>query len=473
MKFLNVFISAILLSAIAISCSSDSTSPEPTPIDYENITTIEYSTHVQPLLNEYRTILNTNNILPAGLDMTSWDELIKGWERGEVVIPFDADNSLLVELTTKLSSTTELDSVKTAFLTRWINEGAKNDAGEVPYAGSTNRLYVCNQNAGSVSIIDTDAKVVIRNINFTALGFSTTPKPHDLAVEPDGSAWYVSLIGDGKVLKFNSDNNLVGQADFIAAGLLALNPSKDLLYVGHTLSVPNVPSTNAVITRSTMALTEISVPFARPHGLVSDKAGRYTYSASLVDYAIGVFDSDTDPASGSAFAFPPGTNRTIVQINVSPNDQRMIASSQQTSELMVFDISDPANIAVVDSFNTGGMAPWHPKYNTAGDKIYVGNNGSHQIAVMDANSGNVQATIGVGDGSDGLAQPHGLVVSPSDNFVYVSNRNVAELYTPVYQFEGGANSNHGTVAVINTATNTLEKVIEIGPFPSGIAIYEE
>ena len=88
-KFLNV----ILVFSFFWSCS-DSTSPED-EIDYKNITDISYSKHVQPILNEYREILSTANNYPPGLQMDSWENLIKGWERGEVIIPFDSENILL------------------------------------------------------------------------------------------------------------------------------------------------------------------------------------------------------------------------------------------------------------------------------------------------------------------------------------------------------------------------------------------
>jgi DNA-binding beta-propeller fold protein YncE len=81
--------------------------------------------------------------------------------------------------------------------------------------------------------------------------------------------------------------------------------------------------------------------------------------------------------------------------------------------------------------------------------------------------------IGRGDGSDGLAEPHGLVISTDGSYVYVTNRNknIPAEYTPRHDF--GDNVNTGTVVAISTATNQIEKVLEIQQFPSGLAIYEE
>ncbi|MGH7446871.1 MAG: YncE family protein, partial [Longimicrobiales bacterium] len=61
---------------------------------------------------------------------------------------------------------------------------AQNAAGEL--------LYVCNQDDATVSIIDMATNRVIRTVDLQRLGFSATAKPHHVAVEPDGSYWYVT-----------------------------------------------------------------------------------------------------------------------------------------------------------------------------------------------------------------------------------------------------------------------------------------
>ena len=63
-------------------------------------------------------------------------------------------------------------------------------------AASGELLYVCNQNDATVSIIDLGTNQVIETVDLQQLGFSANAKPHHVAVEPDGSHWYVTLIGD-------------------------------------------------------------------------------------------------------------------------------------------------------------------------------------------------------------------------------------------------------------------------------------
>jgi len=461
------------------NCKKDSTSIS-TPIDYTQITNIVYSEHVQPLLNQYCTSCHGSQSPAAGLQVNTWDNLIRGSRDGEALIPFDPNNSMMIEMLTKLSGGSHPsetgqgapDSIETDFLVRWIREGAKNDAGNVPYENSVNRLYVCNQGAGMISVIDTDAKVVIRNIKLNELGYSSNPKPHDIAVEPNGEYWYVTLIGDGKVVKFDRNFQWVADVDFIAAGLLAMHPNKDLLYVGHTLSIPNVPQTIGVITRSTMTLQEISLPFSRPHAMVADHSGQNIFFASLVQSVLATIDTDMNPEEIADLFLINGPARTLVQMNISPDDQEIYISSQLEEQLLVFDSSDPSNLSLIDSV-TVGQHPWHPKFTPDGTRVYVGNNISHTVSVVNTASRQELHHIGMGNGSDGLAEPHGLVICPGGDYVYVTNRNknLPGEYTPRYDF--GDNANAGTVVVINTMTNQIEKVIEIEQFPSGLAIYEE
>lgn len=473
-----ISIGFLLLLVIAIGCEKDKApvgfEPE---IDYSKITDIVYSKHVQPIFTRNCVSCHSGNNASVGLKLDSWNNLIKGSDHGEAIIPFDPENSMMMELFNKLTNgphplergADTLSQAAVDFLERWIDEGAKNDNGEAPYQNSTNRLYVCNQDAGMISVIDADAKVVIRNIKLTDLGYSSAPKPHDTAVEPDGEHWYVSLIGDGKVLKFDKNYNFIAEADFPAAGLLAMHPTKDLLYVGHTLSIPNVPQDIGAITRSTMNLQPITLIYERPHAFIADHAGRYVYSASLTQNRYGVIDTDTNPAELAGVISFPG-NHVLVQMNISPDDQEIYVSSQLTAQLLVLDSSDPLNLSIVDSIPVG-EAPWHPKFTPDGQRVYVGNNASHTVSVVNTATRTVEATIGAGDGSDGLAQPHGLVVSPDGQYVYVTNRNVNGNYTPRYNL--GDNANAGTVVVISTAANAIEKVIEIEEFPSGISIYQE
>ncbi len=465
MKFIFHFFLLLSTSSLLLHCSEDGS----TDIQDERIV---FSTEIQPIFESSCISCHGSTAAENNLRLDSWQQLIRGSDYSEAVIPFDADNSLLYEMLTKLESPhlPPADSLSQEQISRiytWIEEGAMDDEGHVPHESVNEKLYVCNQNAGLVSVIELNTWMVIRNIIFADLGFSDNSKPHDVAVDPDGN-WYVSLIGDGKVLKFDTHYNLIGSVDFPAAGILALNESNSLLYVGHTLSTPDVPQTLAAINYADMTLTQISLPYARPHGLASGPNSNFVFNLSLFDNIISVIDVANDPHEIKTSDFleaPP--DRKVVQINVAPDNNSAVLSSQFDQKLIILDITNVDSIVVADSVIVGDH-PWHPKYSEDGSQIFVGNNLSNTVSVVSTSSSLQQKVYGSGDGSDGLAQPHGLVLSPGNPLIYVSNRNVNGLYSPRYDF--GDNSKTGTVVVINTQTDQIEKIIEIEAFPSGIAI---
>ena len=80
------------------------------------------------------------------------------------------------------------------------------------------------------------------------------------------------------------------------------------------------------------------------------------------------------------------------------------------------------------------------------DTVYVANNQSNTVSVIDGNTDSVTATIGVGSG------PSAISLDPSTDTIYVSN-------------SGG-----DTVSVIDGATNKVVGTITIGSQPGAIAV---
>src|SRR5690554_1751484 len=90
---------------------------------------IAFSRHIRPLLQEkFAPLLEEE----AGLDLGSWESLMRGSNLGEVVIPFDADRSLIVKVAER-SGASLLSSAEISRVRQWIDEGARNDDGAVPF----------------------------------------------------------------------------------------------------------------------------------------------------------------------------------------------------------------------------------------------------------------------------------------------------------------------------------------------------
>lgn len=435
-------------------------------VDLATVTDIQYSTHVQPLLNKRCESCHGATLAEAGLRLDSWDHLVSGSDFGQVILPFNSTASLITRMHTELvggqhsvqAGGDSLSQVEIEFLARWIDEGARNNQGQIPYADASELIYVCNQDDATVSVIDTENNIVINTIDLTTYGFSETSRPHHAAVEPDGSFWYVTLIGDNIVAKFDAENNLVGQVSFETPGMLALHPLEDKLFVGRSLSALNPPRSIGVITRSDMTIELVDVFFPRPHAMAVNGDGSFVYSASLAENELIRLDLED---MGVHFTSISGDPHSIVQHATSPESALMFSSAQLTNQMLVFDVTDPDAPALIDAISVAD-APWHPVFSRDGEFVYVGNKDANSITVIFVDALVIREEIT----GNGISQPHGSATSTDGNFVYISNRNSDGTYTPRHDFGDGRSP--GTVVVIDTATNSIVKVLEVGEFATGI-----
>ncbi|RMG67009.1 MAG: hypothetical protein D6715_05665 [Calditrichaeota bacterium] len=473
-KLLMHLVLTIFCAMLFLTGCDNSSSPENKPIDYGSITTIRYSEHVQALFNQKCVSCHGPNRAEAGLRLDSWSNVIKGSSAGEAVIPFDSEHSLLVEMLTKLvggphpadQGEEPLSQDAIDFLARWIDEGAKNDAGDVPYAGSTHRLYACSQNASLVDIIDTQALVVIRTVNLQKLGFRADAKPHHVAIDPDGSHWYLSMLGESHVLRFDEQNNLVAQSpEIVLPALLARLSNQPKLFVSRFLD-PNNPLTDIYVLNtedlSPAANTEqgrIPVLFKVPHAIAASHAGDFVYTASLSENQLIIINTQTNEVDEFVDLNP---HKGPVALAVSPDDRWLYISCQLSNEVLVVDLQTRQIVAAIPV----GQKPWHLAVTPDGSRVYVGNNGSDNASVIDTATRSMVATIE----HPGFAQPHGIAITNDGKYVFISNRNTTGRYVPRYNL--GDNAKVGTVVVIDTATNQVVKVLEIEPFGSGLGLYE-
>ena len=322
-------------------------------------------------------------------------------------------------------------------------------------------LYVCNQGAATVSVIDVATNEIVDTVDLQALGFSANAKPHHVVVEPDGSAWYVSLIGENRVLKFNRQNELVARMETEVPGLMALHPTADVLLVGRSMSAVNPPSSISLVRRANMTpVREIDTFFPRPHALATRPSGAYAYVASLAENQLLAVNMDDYATELTRLS---GATQTFVQFALSPDGTTLVATGQVSGQALIFDISDPAAPVVTDTIAVNAQ-PWHPVFSPDGERVYFGNKQAHTVTVLNMKTRAVEAVIE----GNGLAEPHGTALSPDGRYLYVSNNNRKGTYRPADASSGTSNNPPGTVTVINTATNEIEKVIEVGAYPTGL-----
>ena len=320
------------------------------------------------------------------------------------------------------------------------------------------RLYVANQDDATVSVIDPGRGTVVETVDLRKYGFGDNAKPHHVQVEPDGSAWYVTLIGAGKVLKLDRSNQVLASADLQVPGLMTLHPTEDLMFVGRSMSAVNPPPRIAVIRRSSMRLEdEIDLLFPRPHGITTHPGGRAVYVASLGTNqlaSVGVAESDV------RIVDVPGPARGFVQTAVSPDGRWLAVTAELTDELMIFDLKNPRDPELTHTIAMPD-GPFEPLFTGDGRWIYVTALGADRVAVVDTRSWAVQEVLA----HDAFAQPHGVALAPDGQHVFVGSRHQLG---GTHDHRGGKPTGAGTVVGICAATRRPESAIQVGNYAAGM-----
>ncbi len=449
------------------SCREDEQIVSP---DYDTIVTISYSQHVQSILqNRCATSGCHNNASSsAGLSLTSWQRLIKGSTFGNVIVPFRADKSLLTYLFDGTTLRRQHPAISSAlsqaevnFLKRWITEGAKNDDGSIPFAHSTKKVYVPNQQEDNVAIIDQDSLIVTR---FVPVGNSSAAEGPHFIVAND-NFWYVSLINAGQVWKFDAHTDtLVKKASVLGApALLALTPDGSKLYVSQFMS----SSTNkiSVVNTSTMTQTKTINVMTMPHGIRMSHDGTKVFVANMMSDYLSVIEVATDsvvaeiPLAFDANPFGPA-KYVPMEVAVSPDDNYLLVTCSDNEEVRMFNAN---TYALVDSFDVG-QQPWHLQFTPDGNWCYVTNREGHSVSVIHMPMRHVMETI-TANSPRYFDYPHGCDISSSGKYIFISNENATPGYVPRY-----ANDNIGNVCVIDAVLNQVVKVLEVGKMPTGLCV---
>ncbi|HXE56805.1 MAG TPA: hypothetical protein VNK43_02290 [Gemmatimonadales bacterium] len=342
--------------------------------------------------------------------------------------------------------------------------------------GSPVRLYVPNQDDATVTIVDAWSGAPLATVDLRAHGLSPNAKPHHALAEPDGSAWYVSLSGEGQILKFDRGNRLVGRVTTPAPGMLALDHRRGRLYASRSMTAVSAPSSIAVVRTGPgeFALEEdLDVLVPRPHAIVVDTVSGRTYTAGLGDNRIAVVDERGQVRVVDV----PGPNHVYVTFALSPDGRRLAASTQLTSKLLAFDASEPVRLrplASVDVLPWGYQIAWAPD----GKSVWLGNQRSDAATQVDAERWTVAGVVR----HAGFAEPHGVALTPDGATVFVSSHGRADTThvagTPVAPADtahGGMHAERGargsgTVVEIDARTRAVRRVVPVGRYAAGIGV---
>lgn len=458
-------------------CSDEITNPPPVYTSY--------SASIQPIFDRSCLVgchATASAPLSSGLDLSSWEAVFRGSMNGEVIIPFEPGDSHMIDHLTGVASprmplsrdplpTTEIDVIR-----QWIDEGAPNDAGEIPYENSTRKIYVANQGSDEVSVIDLDALVVFRIVQ---IGVSPNLEgPHNIWIEsaPEKRYWYVTLINSGQLEQYDTQTDqLVGRVTVGGSPANGVtNADGSRVYVTRWDEGTERVGKVIVVDATSMTVVDTIQVGGRPHGIAISPDGTRLYTSNYNSDDISVVDltlpepeeidpggripvaSDLDPQIPAQYQ----PNELIL----SEDGTRLFVALFVRPEMRVIDLVGDSLLAVVPTGGTGFLEDLRP----GSSELYVadwGNPvGGPGKTVTIVNTSSLQATV-LQDSS--FARPHGVAFSPDGQYAFITNENREGTAPPHH---GGADGNNGNLAVINTVTRQVIKVLELEPQSAGIAV---
>ncbi|MCF6270300.1 MAG: YncE family protein [Melioribacteraceae bacterium] len=387
---------------------------------------------------------------------------------GDVVIPYNVEKSLIMQFVKgKIQSPTSynhkiLSSGQIATLSKWIGDGAKNYKDEVPFeTPSSYRVYVCNSASENISTIDGTKKVVS---SIKSLNDDTTFEDTPYWVEEYGDYYYVTLSTSNKFIKIRkSDNSVVASLSGIAnAGIIKINSNGTRAYISHASTSTTTNNSIYIINTTDMTLHK-EIVFSLNgfyHGLALDKNRKLLYVADANNNIIYIINTQNNLVINARFSLT--TNYYPVFIEVSQDGNYLYASAKNTNELLVLNAGSQALVSRISLL----LNPMGISISKNGDKIYVASNGSNSIDVI-TKSGNFWSKTNT-ISHPTMSMPFAIDITNDDSYLYVTNQNLSGAFVPTYKVIG--EENISTISIINTATESVEKVIEVEEEAYGIVV---
>jgi YVTN family beta-propeller protein len=263
-------------------------------------------------------------------------------------------------------------------------------------------------------------------------------------VDPIGDRVFVSTnVATNNVTVLNATTGLV-------VGALSATGFPDAIAVdgsAHEVYVAEFQTESVAIFNETTGgfLKSVSVA-GGPDGIAFDNSTGNLYVATA-----GSFSDNVNVIKGT-------TGEVVAHISlVNPYGPvaafPMLAVAFDSATDRIYVASAPNNISVIDPSNESivenlsvGSDPTALAVGLGGGRLYVANQKSDNVSIIDALTGSIVGSVYLGAGSS----PMGLTFNPESGDLYVT--------------EGTAN----TVAVVNTTTYSVEQLIRVGSEPGAV-----
>lgn len=493
-KFANVLFTFVFLSVIYAStmflqsCEQDFTS--------SNGVNSNFPSEIDAIFNTPYTASNITCTTPSchsnentarNFNLTDWQKSMNGSENGTMIIPYNgfwshmvsvlnSDTNLAPVTTVSLPEYHKIDAQKVTTILNWINAGAYNKDGGVAFSDVNNNLkcLITNQAADLVAVLKTDEMLVTRLIPVGGRS-NQLDAPHYVELSPDNRYFYVSLIQEGFVEKY--DINSYSQVGRMQAGQspahIIITPDGLNGFVTNFESTGSVTTTTKFNTGS-MTVTDIfsETRMKGPHGMALSGNGNTLYVASEIGEYIFKIDANNFFASDTTYekapidpSVPPSGNGTgnfrPYQIELSPDGNFLFISCRGSGQVRIYNSSD---LSQINSINLGtGSFPLLMKFTDNGEYLFVCNRNNNTVSVINTANQNLVTTI-----SDVGIQPHGVDFSQDGLYAIIA-----------CETQSGFNGHHPQVGSQKIGVSRLikmsnfeliDKRLEMGSFPAGIVV---
>ena len=273
-----------------------------------------------------------------------------------------------------------------------------------PQKPNTNKIYVSNGGANTLSVIDGTTNDLIKTI-----GVGLAPQLVDF--DQTTNRIYVANQGDGTVSVIDGFTNSV--IDTVPVGVAPIepvvNPNTGLVYVTNqgdgTVSVINGSTNTVIATIDTENIT--------PTGIDVDTSLNKIYVAN--NFASNVTVIDGDPSSGTfntVIGGIPAPQPSGLEID-SDNNRAYVSNFNDRAVTVIH-----TGIDAIVGFISVGPGPVDLSFNPTTNRLYVANTLTGSVSIVDTTIGAQVTTLPVPTGSGAF----GVDVNPNTNRAYVSNR---------------------------------------------------
>ena len=393
---------------------------------------------------------------------------------GSPIVPFNAEQSLMYNLITGNVDSLEfrmpylrnsLSASQINVIKEWIDNGAKDVNGNVPYSGGQ-KVFVCNQGSDEIFEIDTEYKVVSRviTVDFTP---TLIDAPHNIQLS--NGYYYVTLIASSRLIKIDaSTNQIVGAVGGIEyAGMIQITDDGNTAFVSRSSTAPSIYNIIYAVDTQTMTIRgEINLPVTGlPHAIWLSNDNQKLYVANLTKDRISTVDANTLEIIGDDIVLSTSVDpvHEPMHIYVSPDDKYLYVNCRKSSVMLVINLETNTVIQELPI----QFHPMQSAISDDGNKIYTMSH--HEPIITEITKSGETWSITREFTSEAFHHLYGADLSPDGKYLYVTcaNNDPTHEFKPRYNIPG--KTRPSLVCIYDVELNELVKIVDVGSFATGIA----